>query len=89
MMKTHWIKISLLKFLTVTNDKFYKMTVTLNNHHMAVKMFIKAFMEYTKIYGKYIGFYDAYSRAFEYFLQQWMSCQMQERYFRAITYKLQ
>ena len=55
-------------FLTVTNNKFYMMTLTHHNHHLAIKILTKAFMVYTKVLRKYIGVYDAYSRAFRDFL---------------------
>ena len=55
-------------FLRAMNDKFCRMTVTLNNHHFATKMLTKAFTSYTKALRKYIGFYNSYSTGFQDFL---------------------
>ena len=34
----------------MTKDKFFTMTKTLNNHHLAIRMLIKTFTEYTKVW---------------------------------------
>ena len=34
-------------FLIVTTDKFYKMTMTISDHYLEIKMLTKAFIAYT------------------------------------------
>ena len=55
-------------FLKMTDQRFQKMTMTLNNYHLVIKMPIKAFTVYTKVLRIYVSFYDMYSRAFDNFL---------------------
>ena len=57
-----WDK-SIQNFLTVTNIRFYIMTMTLNNHHSVIMMLTKAIT--IQIKEKRQGFYDTYSTAFE------------------------
>ena len=40
--------------LTATNDKLYRITITFNNHYLAVKA--KAFTTYTKVLKRYVGY---------------------------------
>ena len=56
--------------MTTTNDKFHGNTITLKNHQLAIKMLTKAFIAHTKVFHKYSGFYDTYTRAFEDFLSE-------------------
>ena len=58
------VRSSLLKFSETEKPETYKTTVTLNNHHFATKMLIRAFAAYTKALRKYKGFFETYSRAF-------------------------
>ena len=48
--------------------RFHRMTMTLNNHYLAIKMLTKAFAVYIKFLGKYMEFYNKYSRPFQDFL---------------------
>ena len=48
-------------FLKVTNSKLYRMTMTINSHHLSIKMLTKVFRAYTEVLRKYMGFYDTYS----------------------------
>ena len=59
---------NLWNFLTATNEQFYRMTVTLNNHHLVIKMLTKPFTACTNILRKDIDFYDAYNTTFQDFL---------------------
>ena len=59
---------NLMNFLTMMNKKFHKMTVTLSNHHQAIRVLTNAFAAYMKALGKYREFYDTYNRSFQDFL---------------------
>ena len=41
---------------TVTNEKFYRTAVTLNNHHLTIEMLTKEIIANTKVLRKYMGF---------------------------------
>ena len=55
----------LQSLLTVANEKFYKIKMILNNHHLVITILTKTFMAYTKVLRKSMEFYDTYSRAFK------------------------
>ena len=88
-------------FLTMKNNTFYKTTMTLNNHHLVIKMVTEALMEYIEVMTNYMGFYDTYNRVFEDFLSildplsnaklkhQIIDTVTLERYLRSISYDLQ
>ena len=42
----------------MTNQTFQKMTVTFNNHYLAIKMLKEAFAAYIEVLRKYMAFYD-------------------------------
>ena len=85
----------------MTNKNFYRMTMTLNNYHLAIKILKKTFTACRKVLRKYVGFCDIKNRAFEDFLsaldalsnarltQQIIDPVSPERYLRAIAYDLQ
>ena len=50
--------------MTLANDKFYKTTITLNNHHLTIKMLAEEFAADMKVSRKYMIFYFVYSRVF-------------------------
>ena len=56
--------------MAVMNQKFYKMTMTLNNCHLVIKMLTKHLQHTLRSLEKNMGFYDTYSRAFEDFLSE-------------------
>ena len=59
---------NLQNFLTARNDEFYRMTKTLKNHHLAIKMLTKVSTVYAYILRKYMGLYDACYEAFHDFV---------------------
>ena len=70
------------KFLTVTNDIFYRITKPLNSHHLAMKMLSKAFTEYKKPVEKTQNFITYRVEHVRTFLLHYMLYQMQESHTR-------
>ena len=45
-------------FLDNDKQELYRITMTLNNHHLAIKMLTKSFTACMKVLWKYLEFYD-------------------------------
>ena len=54
--------------VTAIKDKFYKTTMTLHNHHLAIKVLTKPLTAYMEVLRKVKGFYNTCGTAFKDFL---------------------
>ena len=73
-------------FLKQKTQKFHKTFMTINNHHLTVKMLTSTFAAYINVLKKCVGFYDTYSRNLAHGIHDQP---MPNRYLTVISYHLQ